>query len=102
MPIQIFNTFDDPSGFITNGTTDAYGVNGTDQIVGDYHNGSGIHGFLESGGTYTTLDAPTATLGTFARGINDAGQIVGSYRTARTTASSSTPIPFLAPLTLPS
>src|SRR5262249_52968449 len=79
MPIQIFNTFDDPSGFTTNGTTEAFGVNGMDQIVGYYHNGSGIHGILESCGTYNTLDAPTATFGTFARGINDAGQIVGSY-----------------------
>ena len=97
MPIQIFNTFDDPSGFTTNGTTDAYGVNGTDQIVGDYHNGSGIHGFLESGGTYTTLDAPTATLGTFARGINDAGQIVGSYRDSKNHGFLFNPHPIFGP-----
>jgi hypothetical protein len=29
--------------------------------------------------TYTTLDDPSATNGTKAQGINDAGQIVGSY-----------------------
>jgi quercetin dioxygenase-like cupin family protein len=34
MPINIFNTFDDPSA--STGTTDARGVNSTDQIVGDY------------------------------------------------------------------
>jgi probable HAF family extracellular repeat protein len=41
-----------------------------------------MHGFLESGGTYTTLDDPSATQGTVARGINDAGQIVGFYTNA--------------------
>src|SRR5437016_6116102 len=76
MPINIFNTFDDPLG---TGTTEAWGVNDTGQIVGDYDNGTGFHGFLESGGTYTTLDDPLATGGTFANGINDAGQIVGTY-----------------------
>ena len=29
--------------------------------------------------TYTTLNDPLATAGTFAQGINDAGQIVGYY-----------------------
>ena len=37
------------------------------------------HGFLYSGGTYTTLDDPLGTEGTFASGINNAGQIVGDY-----------------------
>ncbi len=32
-----------------------------------------------SGGAYTTLDDPSATHGTLAFGINDAGQIVGYY-----------------------
>ena len=41
--------------------------------------GSGAHGFLFSGGGYTTLDDPLATNGTFASGINDAGDIVGHY-----------------------
>jgi probable HAF family extracellular repeat protein len=83
MPINIFNTFDDPSAFT--GTTQAFGVNDTDQIVGSYHNGSGAHGFLLSGGTYTTLDDPLATNGTIAYGINDAGQIVGAYNTSNGT-----------------
>jgi hypothetical protein len=34
---------------------------------------------LYDGSTYTTLDDPLATNGTVINGINDAGQIVGSY-----------------------
>jgi hypothetical protein len=64
MPIHIFNTFDDPSGIT--GTTQAFGVNDTDQIVGLYQTASGFFGFLESGGTYTTLDDPSATTATVA------------------------------------
>jgi hypothetical protein len=37
MPIRIFNTFNVPSA---PGTTEAWGVNDTDQIVGDYDNNS--------------------------------------------------------------
>src|SRR5262249_32698429 len=50
------------------------------RIVGIH--ASGNHGFLLSGGIYTTLDAPGAIGpdGTSASGINAAGQIVGSYR----------------------
>src|SRR5262249_45186472 len=39
------------------------------------------HGFLKSGGTYTTIDDPLATAGTAAYGINASGQIVGLYNT---------------------
>src|SRR6516162_9695798 len=80
MPIHIFNTFDDPLAFT--GITLAYGVNDTDQIVGGYKNATGIHGFLESGGTFITLDAPLANADTFAQGINNSGQIVGYYLNA--------------------
>jgi hypothetical protein len=78
MPVYTFNPFDDPSGFT--GTTEAFGVNDADQIVGSYQNATGIHGFLESGGTFITLDDPLATDSTVARGINGAGQIVGDYQ----------------------
>jgi hypothetical protein len=42
---------------------------------------NGFHGFLYSGGSYTSIDVPGATGkgGTQAFGINDAGQIVGTY-----------------------
>jgi len=36
------------------------------------------HGFLLSGGVYTTIDVPGST-GTIAYGINNSGEIVGEY-----------------------
>ena len=45
------------------------GINGSGQIVGYYLDGNGDkHGFLDSSGTYTTLDYPSARQ-TFAQGI---------------------------------
>jgi uncharacterized membrane protein len=75
MPINIFTTFDDPSAV---SGTQASGVNGTDQIVGIYQGSTGTHGFLLSGGTFTSLDKPSAQA-TAAFGINSSGQIVGEY-----------------------
>jgi probable HAF family extracellular repeat protein len=40
------------------------------------------HGFLVSGGSFTTLDDPSASTITDAFGINDAGQIVGFFNNA--------------------
>src|SRR5262249_1358945 len=81
MAVYIFNTFDEPSAF--SGTTEAVGVNDMDQIVGFFQgvvNGViGVYGFLLSGGVYTALNDPLATLGTQAFGINNAGKIVGAY-----------------------
>src|SRR5204863_7137588 len=62
----------------------ANGINDSGQIVGFYTTGDLItggrgHGFLYSGGIYTTLDDPLATGGTFATGINNAGEVVGYY-----------------------
>ena len=40
----------------------------------------GRHGFLLSGGSFITIDDPIQTVAfSAANGINDAGQIVGSY-----------------------
>ena len=39
---------------------------------------SGSHGFLDSGGTFTSFDFPGASK-TQAYGINDSGQIVGGF-----------------------
>jgi hypothetical protein len=53
--------------------------------VGGYHDASfGNLGFLDTGGSFATIDDPNAehqpgSPGTTADGINDAGQIVGSY-----------------------
>jgi hypothetical protein len=64
--------------------------------VGSYLDESGHHGYLftvdPTGiGRFVTLDDPAATpggLGTFAHGINNAGQIVGIMTTLVPTASS--------------
>ncbi len=40
---------------------------------------SGYQGFLYENGIYTTFADPLAAFGTYAQGINDAGQIVGFY-----------------------
>ena len=87
-----YTTLDDPSA---NGVfTTASGINDSGQIVGFYSNdvsfsngtASDVHSFLLSHGRYTTLDDPNAGTGvmqgTFAEGINNAGQIVGYYVTA--------------------
>ncbi len=69
-----------PSPKSTRAGTDtiANGINDAGQIVGYFYNGTGEHGFLDSGGTFTQIDAPGAT-DTGASGINDAGQIVGNF-----------------------
>ena len=84
-----------PSGGIFSGTT-ASGINDAGQIVGTFTNGatfrgfpSGYEGFLDTGGRFTQIDVPGAASGfppgatfTGAFGINDAGQIVGSFTTS--------------------
>src|SRR5207245_85350 len=52
--------------------------NNAGAIVGGYFDQSGVHGYLSNGGTFTTLDAPGAVNGSYAQGINNLGQIVGS------------------------
>jgi probable HAF family extracellular repeat protein len=82
MPVYNYTTLDDP---LATGTTEAWGVNDIDQIVGRYIDATGkFHGFLYSGGRFTTLDDPFASgpVGTTAFGINRGGQIVGYYRDA--------------------
>src|SRR4029077_3389720 len=82
MATYIFIALDDPLGGTQSSGqgTRAQDINDQGQIVGFYVDSSGAtHGFLYSGGTYTTLDDPLGTGGTFAQGINDQGQIVGYY-----------------------
>ncbi|MDD5580644.1 MAG: DUF3466 family protein [Methylobacter sp.] len=54
-------------------------INNSGQMVGTYRDSTGTHGFLYDGSTYIALNDPNATNGTFASGINNKGQIVGSY-----------------------
>jgi uncharacterized membrane protein len=68
--------------------TGVYGINNLDQIVGTYFDVEGdqvlgVHGFVLTNGTFTTIDFPTqpsaGPMVTYAVGINDAGDIVGGY-----------------------
>jgi probable HAF family extracellular repeat protein len=73
----IFTPIDVPNGFFT----DARGINDAGQIVGSYDDARGIpHGYLYSGGRYTTFDISVSGTLTVAWGINNPGQIVGSVR----------------------
>ena len=62
--------------------TQAYGINDSGQIVGQY-SAPGISnlGFLLSGNSFTLFQIPGA-LSTVPLGINDSGQIVGYYSDA--------------------
>ena len=58
-----------------------FGLNGHGELVGTDNTIPGRHAFLLNHDTYTSLDS-TGILGThisFARGINDSGNIVGGY-----------------------
>ncbi len=57
--------------------TNAYGISDAGQIVGTFDNGTGDHGFLDTGGHFTQIDVPGIPNGTEAYGINNRGQIVG-------------------------
>ncbi len=61
--------------------TDVWGTNSSGQIVGSYVDSlSDQHGFLYSGGAFTTIDVTFAgATTTTALGINDLGQIVGAW-----------------------
>ena len=48
--------------------------------VFDTNNGNpSIHGFVYDGTSYTRLDDPLGTVGTFAQAINNLGQVTGRY-----------------------
>lgn len=78
-----FTTIDVPGA----SNTWVTGINDARQMVGTFHDSAWLsHGFLLSGGTFTTIDVPLAgclpscpPYETEAAGINTAGQIVGGY-----------------------
>ena len=57
----------------------ANGINNSGQIVGTDQTGSNNGSFLDANGTYTTVSYPLGEGATYARDINDLGQIVGVY-----------------------
>jgi probable HAF family extracellular repeat protein len=63
----------------------ATGINNSGQIVGFYSTASTprTNGFLNSGGTYTTIDYPLVN-DTRVFGINSAGDMVGTYKSGDT------------------
>jgi probable HAF family extracellular repeat protein len=73
-----FVTLDVPNG----NNAVAYGINDAGQIVGSFasNDGTGVHGFLYSGGAFTQIDVPGAG-STEAYGINNQTEIVGFYQT---------------------
>jgi uncharacterized membrane protein len=73
-----FISFDGPADW---GEFRPYRINNSGQIVGTCSKSSDLgvnFGFLKTGTTYTTISYPGA-LGTVPTGINDDGQIVGTY-----------------------
>src|SRR5262245_35547142 len=76
MTVYNYNVFDEPLAFT--GTTQAFGLSDS-AIVGAYHDANGYHGFIDSSGTFTTLNDPSGTTNTFAFDVNNAGTVVGYY-----------------------
>ena len=55
------------------------GIGDSGSIVGEYTAGGILHGFLLSGGAFTTIDVPGAAFTSYASEINDASEIVGRF-----------------------
>ena len=85
-----FTTIDDPNGYETYVT----GINDNGQIVGYYWDANGPHGFLDTGGVFTSIDDSS-----YLEGINDSGQIIG--RTGSSGYFLATPVPVPEPRALP-
>lgn len=72
-----FNSFQNPGATVTR----VFGLNGHGELVGTDNTMPGRHAFLVDRGRYVSLDS-SGILGThisFARDVNDAGDIVGGY-----------------------
>jgi|SRR5271157_237753 len=86
MTTYTYTTLDYP---LAQNITEATGINAAGQIVGYYYSSGTANGFLYSGGKYTTLDDPLASIdnpnthgGTLALGINDKVRSSGLITTA--------------------
>jgi uncharacterized membrane protein len=72
-----FTTLDVPGAQ----STQAFGISNNDQIVGQFLDATGYHGFVTDGATFTTIDVPGA-IDIWVIGINDESQIVGAFSDA--------------------
>ncbi len=69
------------------GGTHVNGINNNSQLVGYYIDSSGNrHGYLYSGGTFTTINDPSGVNGTADLGINNTGPIILSAQTNGTSS----------------
>jgi hypothetical protein len=65
-------------------TTNAFGINNYNSIVGAYQTAAGgVHGFKYNGGHFTSYSVPGA-IRTIIQGISDTGDMVGWYATSST------------------
>ena len=72
--------------------TQAFSINPAGDIVGAYLGTDGMqHGYLLSGGQFTTIDPPNS-ISTTARGISPTGDIVGQYTIPVSSAPLSDPV----------
>lgn len=69
-----FTTIDFPGAILTS----VNGINDNGDMVGNYDT-TQVHGFLLSGGVFTSIDFPGTGVSTWCEGINDNGDIVGWY-----------------------
>jgi len=82
MPTYTYSTLDDPASYSfggISGYTWATGINDSGQVVGYFFSESALQivGFVETDGTYTTINSPANSL--YLSGINNAGEVVGHY-----------------------
>ena len=80
-----FTTLNEPDALPTTAAlgngTHPLAINDSGQVAGEYFKATGGgHGFIYSGGVYTSLDVPGASIGTAALGINAGGEVVGLYQ----------------------
>jgi hypothetical protein len=59
-------------------TRTAANGNSTHEIVGEFDDKDGTHGFVLNKGVFTTIDFPNASV-TLLNGINASGQLMGTY-----------------------
>ena len=76
-----YSDFDDPSANSALGTW-PFGISNTGEVVGKFFQGGTAFGFSYAAGVFTTLSQPPGGSAVAPNGVNDLGQIVGSYTNA--------------------